>query len=37
MNITLKINGIDHSFDTAPPTTLFAALCGFGFHWVKIG
>ncbi|MBI5962729.1 MAG: hypothetical protein HY863_04585 [Chloroflexi bacterium] len=37
MNITLKINGMDHSIDTAPraATTLFAALHGLGFHEVK--
>ena len=37
MNITLKINGIDHNIDTAPSTTLFAALRGLGFHGVKFG
>ena len=37
MNITLKINGIDHSIDTAPSTTLLAALRGLGFHGVKFG
>src|SRR5512139_2714152 len=37
MNITLKINDIDHSIDTAPSTTLFAALRGLGFHGVKFG
>jgi putative selenate reductase molybdopterin-binding subunit len=37
MNITLKINGIDHSIDTAPSTTLFAALRGLGLHGVKFG
>lgn len=36
MNITLKINGIVHSIDTAPraATTLLAALRGLG---LKIG
>jgi hypothetical protein len=33
MNITVKINGIEHSIDT----TLFAALRGLGFHGVKFG
>ena len=37
MNITLKINGIDHSIDTAPSTTLLTALRGLGFHGVKFG
>lgn len=37
MNITLKINGIDHSIDTAPSTTLLSALRGLGFHGVKFG
>ncbi len=37
MNITLKINGIDHNIDTAPSTTLLAALRGLGFHGVKFG
>ncbi len=37
MNITLKINGIDHIIDTAPSTTLLAALRSLGFHGVKFG
>lgn len=37
MNITLKINGIEHTLDTAPSTTLLAALRGLGFHGVKFG
>jgi len=37
MNITLKINGIDHNIETAPSTTLLAALRGLGFHGVKFG
>jgi putative selenate reductase molybdopterin-binding subunit len=37
MNITLKINGIDHNIDTAPSMTLFAALRSLGFHGVKFG
>ncbi|MBC7878553.1 MAG: molybdopterin-dependent oxidoreductase [Anaerolineales bacterium] len=37
MNITLKINGIDHNIDTTPSTTLLTALRGLGFHGVKFG
>ena len=37
MNIILKINGIDHSIDIAPSTTLLAALRGLGIHGVKFG
>lgn len=37
MDITLHINGIDHSLDQAPSTTLLAALRGLGFHGVKFG
>ena len=37
MNITLKINGIDHNINSAPATTLLAALRGLGFHGVKFG
>jgi putative selenate reductase molybdopterin-binding subunit len=37
MNITLKINGIEHFLDIAPSVTLFAALRGLGFHGVKFG
>jgi len=37
MNITLKINGIDHAIDTQASTTLLAALRGLGFHGVKFG
>jgi putative selenate reductase molybdopterin-binding subunit len=37
MNITLKINGADHNIETAPATTLLAALRGLGFHGVKFG
>jgi putative selenate reductase molybdopterin-binding subunit len=37
MNITLKINEIDQNIDTAPSTTLLAALRGLGFHGVKFG
>ena len=37
MNITLKINGIEHTIDTAPSMTLLGALRGLGFHGVKFG
>src|SRR5512133_2812153 len=37
MNLTLKINGTDYALDTAPSTTLLAALRGLGFHGVKFG
>jgi putative selenate reductase molybdopterin-binding subunit len=37
MNITLHINGTNHSIDLAPATTLLAALRGLGFHGVKFG
>ncbi|GAB4541009.1 MAG: molybdopterin-dependent oxidoreductase Mo/Fe-S-binding subunit [Anaerolineales bacterium] len=37
MNITLKINGIDHALDLAPSTTLLSALRGLGFYGVKFG
>ncbi|MEK6753246.1 MAG: molybdopterin cofactor-binding domain-containing protein [Chloroflexota bacterium] len=37
MNITLKINGIEHPIDTAPSTTLLGALRGLGYHGVKFG
>jgi len=37
MNITLKINGTDHTLDTSSSTSLFAALRGLGFHGVKFG
>ncbi|HND92103.1 MAG TPA: molybdopterin-dependent oxidoreductase [Anaerolineales bacterium] len=37
MNITLKVNGIEHAIDTAPATTLLAALRGLGYHGVKFG
>ncbi len=37
MNITLRINGADYALDTAPSTTLLAALRGLGFHGVKFG
>ena len=37
MNITLKINGIEHFINTAPSTTLLGALRGLGYHGVKFG
>jgi putative selenate reductase molybdopterin-binding subunit len=37
MNITLKINGIEHTIDTTPSTTLLAALRGLGFYGIKFG
>ncbi len=37
MNITLKVNGIEHIIEAPPSTTLLAALRGLGFHGVKFG
>ena len=37
MNITLKINGTEHTVDLAPSTTLLAALRGLGFYGIKFG
>ena len=37
MNITLKINGIEHTIDTTPSTSLLAALRGLGFYGIKFG
>ena len=37
MNITLKINGIEHTIETAPSITLLAALRGLGFYGIKFG
>ena len=37
MNITLKINGVEHAIDTAPSTTLLGALRELGYHGVKFG
>ncbi|MFN8398665.1 MAG: molybdopterin cofactor-binding domain-containing protein [Anaerolineales bacterium] len=37
MNITLKINGIEHIIEAPASTTLLAALRGLGFHGVKFG
>jgi putative selenate reductase molybdopterin-binding subunit len=37
MNITLKINGIEHAVDLAPSISLLAALRGLGFYGIKFG
>jgi putative selenate reductase molybdopterin-binding subunit len=37
MNITLRINGVDHEFEAPAHTTLLSALRGLGFHGVKFG
>ena len=37
MNLTLKINGVEHTIDTVPSVTLLAALRGLGFYGVKFG
>ena len=37
MNITLKINGIEHIIDAAPSMTLLAAVRGLGFYGIKFG
>lgn len=37
MNITLKINGIEHAIETPASTTLLGALRGLGFRGVKFG
>ncbi len=37
MNITLRINGIEHTIETAPSITLLAALRGLGFYGIKFG
>jgi putative selenate reductase molybdopterin-binding subunit len=37
MNITLKINGIEHTIDASPSITLLAALRGLGFYGIKFG
>src|SRR5512145_1915550 len=37
MNITLNINGIEHTIDTTPSLTLLAALRGLGFYGIKFG
>src|SRR5512139_3745668 len=37
MNITLKINGIEHTIEAAPSMTLLAAVRGLGFFGIKFG
>jgi len=37
MIITLKINGVEHTIDTSPSTTVLAALRGLGFYGIKFG
>jgi putative selenate reductase molybdopterin-binding subunit len=37
MNITLKINGTEHTIDIAPSITLLAAIRGLGFFGIKFG
>jgi putative selenate reductase molybdopterin-binding subunit len=37
MKLTLKINGIEHTIETHPSTTLLAALRGLGFYGIKFG
>ena len=37
MNITLKINGIEHTIDTHPSTTLLATIRALGFYGIKFG
>jgi putative selenate reductase molybdopterin-binding subunit len=37
MNITLKINGIEHTLEAAPSSTLLAAVRGLGFYGIKFG
>ena len=37
MNITLKINGIEHTVETHSTITLLAALRGLGFYGIKFG
>jgi len=37
MNITLKINGTEHTIDTVPSTTMLAALRGLGLYGIKFG
>ena len=37
MNITLKINGMEHTIDAAPSITLLAAVRGLGFYGIKFG
>ena len=37
MDITLKINGTEHTIDIPPSTTLLSAIRGLGLHGVKFG
>jgi putative selenate reductase molybdopterin-binding subunit len=37
MNITLKINGIEHTLETTPSISLLAAVRGLGFYGIKFG
>jgi putative selenate reductase molybdopterin-binding subunit len=37
MNITLKINGLDHEIECAANTSLLSAIRGLGFYGVKFG
>jgi len=37
MNITLKINGVEHTFDAPASVTLLSALRGLGFYGIKFG
>ncbi len=37
MNISLKINGIEHEIEAPPSTTLLSAIRGLGLHGVKFG
>lgn len=37
MILTLKINGTEHTIETAPSITLLAALRGLGFYGIKFG
>src|SRR6266498_6131753 len=37
MNVTLKINGVEHTIETAPSVTLLAAVRGLGFYGIKFG
>jgi aerobic-type carbon monoxide dehydrogenase small subunit (CoxS/CutS family) len=37
MRITLKINGVEHTIEVSPSTTLLAAVRGLGFYGIKFG
>ncbi|MGB8982315.1 MAG: molybdopterin cofactor-binding domain-containing protein [Anaerolineales bacterium] len=37
MKVSLKINGIEHTIELSPSTTLLAALRGLGFYGIKFG